>query len=69
MLFLHNSYGTSEGESYIVLFYISQFDCFLFARDISVTKDMSGISHSCLGCVSQVYSLSTVKLMLIKGKF
>ena len=24
----------SEGESYIVLFHTSQFDCFLFVRDI-----------------------------------
>ena len=38
-------------------------------KPVNDTRDMSGIPHSCLGCVSQVYSLWPVKLMLSKAKF
>jgi hypothetical protein len=38
-------------------------------KPVNDTRDMSGIPHSCLGCVSHVYSLWTVKLMLSKAKF
>ena len=43
--------------------------CQRLHRSVNDTRDMSGIPHSCLGCTSQVYSLSTVKLMLRKAKF
>ena len=43
--------------------------CEGYQKPVNDTRDMSGIPHSCLGCVSQVYSLSTVKLMLSKAKF
>ena len=36
--------GRWEGASYIVLFHISQLDCFLFARDI---RDMSMTPETC----------------------
>ena len=38
-------------------------------KPVNDTRDMSGIPHSCLGYVSQVYSLWTGKLMLSKAKF
>ena len=51
----------TQGESYIVLFHISQFDCLPLGqghqKPVYDTRDMSGIQHSCLGCVSQVHSL------------
>ena len=123
-LYKHCPEQVSKGESYIVLFHLSQFDCFFFAfrlvrdiRNVSVkqktfrrhhccvrnttevpgssescqeylrlvgdtkvvsvtldtcqghqghqrpvndTRDVSGVPHSCLECVSQVYSLWTV---------
>ena len=46
-----------EGESYIVLFHLSQFDCFPFCqghqKPVNDIREMSGIPHSCLGYVSQ----------------
>ena len=38
-------------------------------KPVNDTRDMSGIPHSCLGCVSHVYSLWAVQLMLSKAKF
>ena len=38
-------------------------------RPVNDTRDISGIPHSGLGCVSQVYSLWTIKLKLSKAKF
>ena len=38
-------------------------------KPVNDTRDMSGIPHTCLGCVSHVNSLWTVKLMLSKAKF
>ena len=55
-----------------MLFHISQSDCFLFARDIrdlSMIPEACQTYNSCLGCVSKVYSLRTVKLKLSTAKF
>ena len=38
-------------------------------RPVNDTSDMSGIPHSCFGCVSQSASLQTVRLKLSKAKF
>ena len=38
-------------------------------KPVNYTRDMSGIPHSCLGCISQIYSLWIVKLLLSKAKF
>ena len=75
---MHNAKGTppftfrqlwDNVESYIVLFHISQFDCFLFARNI---RDMSMTPAICQAyhiVVSQSASLQTVQLKLSKAKF
>ena len=49
-----------EGESYIVLFHISQFDCFLFARDIrnlSMTPETCQAYHTVVWDVSARYTV------------
>ena len=38
-------------------------------KPVNDTRDMSGIPHTCLGCVSHVYSLWTVNLMWSKAMF
>ena len=44
-----------QGESYIVLFHISQFDCFLFARDI---RNLSMRPETCQAYHTVVWDLS-----------
>ena len=46
---------TDEGESYIVLFHISQFDCFLFARNI---RDLSMTPAICQAYHKVVWDVS-----------
>ena len=46
---------TLKGESYIVLFHISQFDCFLFARDII---DLSMTPYTCQAYHTVVWDVS-----------
>ena len=49
-----------EGESYIVLFHISQFDCFLFTRDIknlSMTPETCQAYHTLVWDVSARYTV------------
>ena len=49
-----------KGESYIVLFHISQFDCFLFARDIrnqSMTQETCQAYHTVVWDVSARYTV------------
>ena len=45
----------SEGESYIVLFHISHFDCFLFDRD---NKNLSMTPETCLAYHAVVWDVS-----------
>ena len=49
-----------EGESYIVLFHIGQFDCFLFVRDIrnlSMTPEACQAYHTVVWDVSAMYTV------------
>ena len=49
-----------EGESYIVLFHISQFDCFVHARDIrtlSMTPETGQAYHTVVWDVSARYTV------------
>ena len=69
---LLNSNANPRGELHCV---VSHKSVWLFPlyeghqKPVNDTRDMSGMPQSCLGCVSQVYTLWTVKLMLSKGKF
>ena len=52
--------SVKKGESYIVLFHISQFDCFLFARDIRdlpMTPETCQVYHTVVWYVSAKYTV------------
>ena len=71
-IFPNDKFNLERGEIHCV---VSHKSVWLFhlcqghQKPVNDTRDMSGIPHSCLGFVSQVYSLWTVKLMLSKANF